>query len=359
MRTAAVAAIAVLICACGGAPGSTGQATLPASSTRTSSPLPTSSPVSSLPPVARAAFPPCKLPYLKGAISDTHLIGGFVQGPGGKWTTDPAGGITHSGDFYLTDVKPALRGSAFSSDDSGSYDLAIKRWLPVRRDQVRGDGLAYVYAEPYKAKPSDLLNNATRMHVISPGSGSDRVIYSGAPRGVRAYEREGVYVTSVTYYAGEGGGGLWRLDPATGASTRIPNVEKGWIEAVDHGIAWTDGASIMPRSLLRINLSTGSQATWAHVGDEGWIGFVGLTSKGNPLVVVNRIGASEPTAELFKYTSPTVRTLIAPLSFRQSAVTDNHGTWLTGADGIYLLDPSDKLAKVSDVTGGIVAGGCN
>jgi hypothetical protein len=260
---------------------------------------------------------------------------------------------------YITASKPTLKGSAFSSSDTGSYDLALRRWLPVQRAQVRSDGLAYAYAEPFKAKPTDSLKNATRVHVISLVTGSDRVIYSGAPRVVVAYEREGIYVTSVTYYASEGGFGLWRLDPTTGASTQIPNVQMGWIEAVDRGIAWTDGATITPHALTRLNLASASQQTWADVGAEGWITFVGLDIKGNPLVVLHPYGAPGDAGVLLVYPAPTVRTPIANLQAAPPSITDRHGTWFTGPDGIYLLDANDRLTKVSDVTGGSIAGGCN
>jgi hypothetical protein len=308
--------------------------------------------------VARAQLPNCRLPYLKGSVADSHLAGGFVQGNRGLWTADPNGGISKSGDFFTTDPQPTLKGSAFSSDDTGAYDLALGRWLPVRRAQVRSDGLAYAYAEPFKAQASDSLNDATRVHVVSLTDGSDRVIYSGAPRVVVAYESGGVYVTAVGYYSGEGGSGLWRLDEATGVSTEIPNVQKGWIEAVDKGIAWTDGATIMPRALTRLDLSSGSQQTWANVGDEGWIWFAGLDTHGSPLVDLIPIPATT-LGVLFVYTTSTERTPIANFGFHQVGVTDSHGTWLAGDDGIYLLDANDKLTRVSDVTGGTVSGGCH
>jgi hypothetical protein len=281
-----------------------------------------------------------------------------VQGNLGLWTGDSNGGISKSGDFFITDAQPTLKGSAFSGDDSGAYDHALRRWLPVKRAQVRSDGLAYAYAEPFKPRPSDSLNSITRIHVVSVVDGSDRVIYSGAPRVVVAYEADGIYITAVRYYSGEGGSGLWRLDQTTGASTEIPNVQKGWIEAVDKGIAWTDGASTTPRALTRLDLSSGSQQTWANVGDEGWVELVGLDSHGNPLVELNRVPATTPGV-LLVYTTPQSRVPIANVGFNHVGVTDSHGTWLAGEDGIYLLDPNDKLTKVSDVTGGNVAGGCH
>ncbi len=312
----------------------------------------------SLPPVALAPFPGCHLPYVKGpAAGAGNLAGGFVQGSQGIWTADPRGGITRSGNFYVTDVAPTLRGSAFSGWDVGSYDLALKRWLPVRRSQVRGDGLAYAYGERYKANASDQVENSTRIHVVSPLDGSDRVIYSGPPRAVVDYESDGIYVTAVHYYAGEGYGvGLWRLDPGNGAATEIPNGVA--FEVLDRGIGWTDGGTIMTHGLIRLDLSSGSQQEWGVAGDTGWAAFVGLDSKGSPLVDLHMFTPPAGTT-LFVYTAPQARTAIASVAFEQVGITDRHGTWLAAADGIYVLDANDKLAKVSDEAGGSVAGGCN
>ena len=254
-------------------------------------------------------------------------------------------------------VAPTLKGSAFSSWDVGSYDLALKRWLPVRRSQVRGDGLAYAYAEPYKANASDPLENSTRIHVVSPADGSDRVIYSGPPRVVVDYESDGIYVAAANYYHGEGYGvGLWRLDPGTGAATEIPSGVA--FEVLDRGVGWTDNGTIMTHSLIRFDLSSGSQQQWGLDGDSGWAAFVGLDGKGYPLVDLH-IFTTPTSATLFVYSAPQSRTAIASVAFESLGVTDRHGTWLAGADGIYLLDANDKLAKVSNETGGSVAGGCN
>jgi len=120
--------------------------------------------------------------------------GGFISGPQGSWAADPGGGLSKAGDLLLTDQTPTLKGSAFGSSDSGSYDLAAKRWLPVRREQVRSDGQAYAYAEPYKASSSDTSNSVTRIHVVSLPDASDRVIYSGPPRAVLAYELSLIHI---------------------------------------------------------------------------------------------------------------------------------------------------------------------
>ena len=154
-----------------------------ASTPRQESPLPSASPAPTPPAVARAAFPSCRLSYIKPAsmgFGDPPFSGGFVTGQQGLWTADPAGSISKVGDLLVTAQTPPLTGSGFGSSDSGSYDLAARRWLPVRRAQVRSDGLAYAYAEPFKANSTDSLNSATRVHVVSLTDGSDRVIYSAA-----------------------------------------------------------------------------------------------------------------------------------------------------------------------------------
>jgi hypothetical protein len=314
--------------------------------------------VPSLPPVARATFPTCRLPYIKSSAGGAaNLVGGFLEGPQGIWAADPRGGITKSANFYVTDVAPTLKGSAFSSWDVGSYDLALKRWLPVRRSQVRGDGQAYAYAEPYKANASDALENSTRVHVVSVADGTDRVIYSGPPRTIVDYESNGIYITAAYYYAGEGyGNGLWRLDPATGAAKEIANGVP--FEVLDHGIGWTDNGTIMTKSLIRFDLVSGSQQQWGVNADSGWAAFVGLDGKGNPLVDLH-VFTAPASATLFVYAAPQSRRPIASVAFEQLGVTDRYGTWLAGADGIYLLDANDNLVKVSDETGGTVAGACN
>ena len=333
---------------------------------RQSSPLPTASPGPSSfpttsqwpspPPVARAPFPSCRLPYVKGSPDGSHFSGGFVAGSGGQWTADPQGGLTLSGDVLVTDAPPTLRGDEWPSAAPGSYDLALKRWLPVPRAQVRGDGLAYAYAVPYSTNPPGL--NAARIHVVSLVDGSDRVIYAGPPRFVLAYETEGVYVADVTYQSDRPPSSLWRLDPASGAITAISNVAP--FKTIDHGIAWTDGFNIGPMVLTRFDMATGSRQVWVDVtGQDSFIWFLGTNSVGHPLVDVVT-GYSPRHDSLFVYTAPQVRTFIAGgVIFNQMGVTDGHGTWLGGSDGIYLLQAGAKLVKTSDVTGNSVAGGCN
>jgi hypothetical protein len=279
-----------------------------------------------------------------------HLTGGFVGGPQGLWTADPRGGMTRTGDLYVTGAKPTLKGDVVRIEYTGSYDLATKRWLPVRQDQVRPDGLAYTYSEALRDA------GVTQIHLVSTVDGSDRVIYSGSPRGIVGFQPEGIYITQTMFYTDMWGPDLWRLDPATGSVTAIPNGRP--FETIDHGFAWVSGG-IMPRRLTRFDSSWGNEQVWVQIAaEEGWIWFLGFDVKGSPLVDLHKVPATTPGV-LFVYTAPQVRIPIANVTFSQQSMTDSHGTWLAGSDGIYLLDINDRLVKVSDVTGGTVAGTCN
>jgi hypothetical protein len=284
------------------------------------------------------------------------LIGGFVSGTEGLWAADPTGQINQSGNLLVTSAQPTLAGSGFSSGDSASYDPAVQRWLPVPGARVRGDGLSYAYAEYFQASSGAA---STRIHVVSLVDGADRVIYSGSFRVVLAYQPEGIYIAAVRFQSGDSPAlGMWRLDPATGASIQLPN--GAGFDLIDHGIAWTDYWVIGPTHLDRIDVSTGAVQTWVQTQGDSWLWFAGLDGQGNPLVEVGQ-GAAAPgngSWRLFVYTAPQRGTAIADVNIYKPGVTDSHGTWLAGSDGIYLLKPEPRLLKVSGVTGGNIAGRC-
>jgi hypothetical protein len=172
---------------------------------------------------------------------------------------------------------------------------------------------------------------------------------------VLAYQPDGIYVAAVRYYTGDlSAMGVWRLDPATGAATQLPNGAR--FRLIDHRIAWTD-YGFRPARLDRIDVSTGAAQTWVDTQGQGWIWFVGLNASGNPLVDVSQEASN--SWRLFVYTAPQTSTVIADVNVHEMGITDSHGTWLAGSDGIYLLEPGPKLVKVSDVTGGNIAGPCN
>jgi hypothetical protein len=335
----------VFLPACDGAPTNSSQTV--ASTSRHPSPTATAPARGAV----AASFPSCTLPYVLGSLDSGSFAGGFVSGSRGQWTADPAGQVTKSGDLLITSAQPTLSGEGFSSWDSVSYDAAVKRWLPAAASHVRSDSFAYAYEEPYPTTPGT-LNDATRIHVVSLRDGTDRVIYSGLPRQILAYEPEGIYVTRPRY-GSEGATDLWLLDATSGIAKRLPNGQP--FVTIDHGTAWTDGLNIAPTTLDRIDVVTGGSQNWVNIDGEGIIWIVGLDSSGNPIVDIDQFDDSW----LYVYTAPQTRTLLATVTVRRLVVTDSHGTWLAAEDGIYLLKPGQRLEKVSSVTGGTVAGACN
>jgi len=308
------------------------------------------------PQAQRVQFPSCRLPWISETGVPQHFQGGFISGSDGSFSLDPAGGFTATREYTpTTDAKPALTGS-FSTPE-GSYDRAVKRWLPVRRDSVRSDGLAYAYAEAYKVKPSDQLESQTHIHVVSLPDGTDRVIYSGGPYAVLAYEPEGIYIVAVGYYHGESSDGLWRVDPRTEQATKL--YDHGFFISVANRAAWTLDRGIQPEVLTRIDLSNGGRETWLDVRPTGWVTFMGTDGSGHPLIVVKSFGSTGSV--LMAYSAPQTGNEIAGSGFGEQfaiTVTDTHGTWLGGSDGIYLYQPGHGMLKVSDLSPGYPAGAC-
>jgi len=275
-----------------------------------------------------------------------------VTGKEGRWTADPAGVIDKAGDILMASrAKPTLYG-----EGSATYSAAAKRWLPVPGIHVRSDSLAYAYSETYRSTATAGLDDATRVRVVSLVDGSSRVIYAGAARGVVAYAPEGIYVTAVTLYS-DFSQGLWRLDPVTGASTQLLDGYAGGL--IDRGALWIN-RGMPPNSLVRTQISTRVSQTWIDSAPGSYAWFVGLDANGHPIVNVGQ-GADFASARwrVYVYTSPQSSTLVGDAAVREIGVNDGYGTWLAGEDGIYLLRPGGTvLDKVSNVTGGNVAGPC-
>jgi hypothetical protein len=253
----------------------------------------------------------------------------------------------------FTVTPPILRGGF--STPTGSYDRAVQRWLPVSRDVVRSDGLEYAYAEAYKANPGDQFESQTHIHVVSLPGGADRVVYSGGPYAVLAFQPEGIYLAAVMYYRGEGSSGLWLLNPTDGSIIKL--FDSSYFVGVGGGYGWVENQPLTPSTLTRIDLKSGASQKWVNVAGSGWISFMGTDLAGQPLAIVHDFGSS--TSELVLYTSPGQGVPLGsfPVWFT-SSLSDQHGTWIGGQDGIYLFSGVGGLQKVSDVGQGIPAGEC-
>ena len=305
-------------------------------------------------PVAPAPFPTCKLPFVVAGNPPSPLQGGFVTAPSGQFTADPNGTLT---DAYqgtpVTVTSPILHGS-FSRPDA-SYDTTVQRWLPVSRDLVRSDGLAYAYAEAYKVNATDQFESRTHIHVVSLPSGDDTIVYSGGPYDVIAWEPDGLYLVAVGYYHGEGSTGLWRLDPGSGALTKLYG--SMYFASISGGIGWVLNAGITPSTLSRVDLAAGTTQVWVNTGDQGWITYMGDDRSGHPFVNIQRFGRLP--SQLMVYSAPQQGTVLGSFAtWYAYSATDAHGTWFGGQDGIYLYSGDAGLRKVSSTGQGFAAGPC-
>jgi hypothetical protein len=290
---------------------------------------------------------------------DGHRTGGFVSGSG-NWSADPNGGLSESNYVVTTDAAPKLKG--FSSPDQSvdSYSAAAKRWLPVGLNQVRSDGLAYAYGEP---NPNAASPGDGYVHIVSTIDGSDRRIDVGSPgpATLLAYQPEGVYFVLGPFFD-FAPKNLWLLDPSSGSARAVRSGVA--FNVIHRGMAWSDGWTIMPTKLTRYDVTTGDSRTWVDLGpvgpdSPGWISFVALDADGNPIVDISR-NPTPMSGTLYNFAQPDgpVALGAAPFVRLYADATDNQGTWFTAANGIYLLQTNNVLVKVSNVTGGFVAGPC-
>jgi len=253
----------------------------------------------------------------------------------------------------VTVATPVLHGSF--GDSHGSYDYAVNRWIPVSRSQVRGDGLAYAYAEAYKASPSDQFESRTHIHVVSLPSGADRTIYSGGPYAVIAWQSDGIYLVAVTYYFGEGSRGLWRLDPNSGVLTKLN--DSLYFVAISGSVGWALSSGITPLTLSKVDLATMTTEQWAHTEDPDWIWFMGVDDSGAVYVSIQQPNGAP--SRFTRYAAPNQAIFLGNIAtWFSTLVTDSHGTWIGGADGTYLYSPTTGLKRVSTVGQGIPAGDC-
>jgi hypothetical protein len=295
-----------------------------------------------------------------GRSGDGHRAGGFVSGTGGNWSADPKGGLSESNYLVTTDTTPALKGFSFPDQSVDSYDPTAHRWLPVGLNQVRSDGLSYAYGEP---NPNAASPGEGYVHIVSPVDGSEHRIAVGSPgpATVLAYQPEGIYFVLGPFFD-FAPKNLRVLDPASGSVHAVAGGVT--FNVIQHGIAWTDGWTIMPTKLIRYDVTTGDTRTWIDLGpvgpgSPGWISFVALDGNGHPIVDINR-NSNPMSGTLYDFAHPDQPMALGAASFVRlyANATDSHGTWFTASDGIYLLEPNNVLVKVSNVSGGFVGGAC-
>jgi hypothetical protein len=337
-------ATAVLVGGCGGVPVA-GQRS------------PMASPVSeasaaAVPPISPVAFS-CRLPVVWTEYPGPKEQAGFISLPSGTFTPDLTSGISTSATGGTQTVQgPVLNGEYQSPVLSAArtYDLAYRRWLPVANAQVLPDGSAYVYT-----RYGQQGGSGNEIHLVQVASGADTLIYNQGSYAALDYEPEGVYLTQLVP-GKDGTSGLWLLDPTTETLKAFPAAGNGSWAAIAGGGAWSfiwDGPRFGWSKFARLDLSTGAVTVWLDVSSQAQpydVGFktvfpIGFDSSLRPLVEVYVVvsganGGENVAAETWLLRAPAQSTRLSGLPLPPFAqplgVTDSHGTWLSGTDGVYL-----------------------
>ena len=343
-----------------------GRAAIPNSNAGVGSIATTSSTATTSPMAALS----CSLPVAQAISGPTPPKTGFVALPSGTFQADATGAmVTEPGSTRTKTIQtPVLYG-----DGGATYDRAFKRWLPVAQAQVSADGSAYVYTR--EASPTQLRNE---IHLVTVSTATDQVIYDQGAYHALSYQPEGIYLTHHLSGA-DGSNGLWLLDPATRAVKSYPaSVHASWI-SIAGGSAWTystDGNRFGSTTFARLDLSSGAETTWftatssvqipqSESGSKS-VRAIGFDANAHPIVEVYTMGGNV-TPEIWLLSAPSQATQVSGLHLAQftppPGITDSHGAWVVGSDGIYLYK-SESFERVASAPPGwstpdySVAGSC-
>jgi len=169
-----------------------------------------------------------------------------------------------------------------------------------------------------------------RLHVVDPAAGQDRLLPSASlpiAVAVVSYQADGIYLTAG---CPEGcppdANKLWRLDPQSGAITKITDLQGsgGWM--IVSGSAWTavnqaPSSSTPQFEITRVGLRDGSSAAWLAV-----IPPCGSACRGPDVVGVD--GGGHPLVELWIGDSVRLDRVLAPDQ------AEELGSWVAQSEGV-------------------------
>jgi hypothetical protein len=307
----------------------------PVSSRQVPAPSATTSAQPASPPAAPAAPAGCRLPITLASTSSFQ--GAFLSYPSGQVTIDPNGG----GGRY--------------------YDRAFSRWLPVDRAAVSADESHYAYSEPAPGP-----GKVPKVHLVDLRTGEDRAFDTPSSQWFisyipLAYASDGIYLGQAWESPVAG---LWRLDPSSGALSRVANVQDLQVMA-SSSLLWVGNINLAdphPLGALytsanqvdRMDRADGSRKAWFYRPGTA-VSAVGLDANGHPIVKVvpGQDGLPRPDlggellllkderTQVSIFKGPGVEGFSTPLA-------DSRGLWFGGPQGIYLYSEGAGFQKVSD-----------
>jgi hypothetical protein len=264
------------------------------------------------------------------------------------------GGVTNGGNYSIIGQYGFLNVASgkFAANtitfSTGSYDWPFQRWLPVSMAQVLPDGSAYAYEKE--------LTDSYEIHVVQVATGAETMVYRmpyDNAYQILAFQPDGVYLYPIVHRSGLPSG-LWLLDPAKSALKPLPtSIDSTW-QLVSGGAAWGGPGGMAGDSLVRLDLITGALTTWFQHTVQGavfegygyGVSVIGFDGSGRPLAEVfppfdlQASPAPKPKPEVWLVSSPGQATRVLGLPVPQqgvaTGVSDSHGMWVEGRDGVYL-----------------------
>jgi hypothetical protein len=301
----------------------------------------------------------CRLP-----IGFGQSISGFITYPDGTFTPDPASAPA-------TNPYRGPNSSSIGWSFTPAYDWPAAKWLPIPQPFLSPDGAAYAYDERvYPPVGPTPINGpgpgptSTRIHVVDVATNKDRTLIDGPTLwSVVAYRNQLVYMIHPCYEGcGSDAGGLWTMDPATGAVHQIvaPDPDPSNPSAGITQHLWTligsDAAwAGDPKSggLARLDLATHGVTIWFTVAAKA-LDPIGFDLQGHPIVSggpnYNVPGSTAGGAWIV--TSPAVAKQIAPDGFLVTgAIADTNGFWLMAGYDLYLVRADGRSAELGALPG--------
>lgn len=279
----------------------------------------------------------CQLPVYTSGVQKS---GGFISFPDGKFVADKSSGVVAPGDgawFGLT------------------YDVAVKRWLPVPKTWVSPDGTVYFFAEPLSG--NNMMFEVNAQSGVSAELGITPLGYGWQ---VMAVTPDYVFAISLMSHAGV------YVMPISSPYSQERSIPDGfWTAGYGDYIFGTTvpGGGAIERIDARNQIMDTSP-----IGAEPWFNksssaeILGFDGSGNPVIWTGTglwIATGPDQATLISSSPPLAipTSQDSPLYGTDAPVSDTHGLWFSTTDGIYLY-AGGRTTKVSNLVAQ-VAGPCS
>lgn len=349
MRGSVALGLLVVLGGCGGVATTAGRSPAP-SAAGVSSPISdVASPVrtaESVVPIATVDFS-CRLPVYSYPAGGGGAADAFIEFPG--------------------------RSTVAANANGTYYDPAVSRWLPVFQRQVAPDGLRYAFTEGWGLSPT----SPARVHVVDAATGNDiRVVPMPDMQPYFVLDFTAAGIDLGIGYEGRAPG-VWTLDPATGHITKVSEslyppdaVWTGAVDPRDPNPARSSESGQPQVNRIDRHDPSGATTTWFYLPGHGllWAPFAGNGAILVQAYWMNQLDPTQGGVEYWLVTGPNRSTRLAAyrypesgpiaLGFGSTAVSDGHGIWLSGQQGLYLVTPAGSILRVLE-SPVYPAGACN